>query len=518
MLAQFRQFWTNLSSSAKVVYGLTAAVLVAAVVGVGYWSSQVQYQVLCRNVDPEFASQIVAKLTADKVAYKLSNDGTTISVPVEKHDQVKMNLAVALPQGGGKGYELFDTMSLGTTPFVQNINLIRAKEGELVRTIKHLGPVADVRVHLAFPDPTPFVRDEKPVTASVTITKTNPGAVMTREATAGIVRLVASSVTGLSAENVTVIDSEGRVISERRDSKSQMASNEQLTYQREVEANYIEKAQDILAKVLGGPGRAVVRVTAEMSFRHIKETSEKFDPEAKVAVHEHETSSKTKGVSGPRGITGAVSNIPPSATPNAGGIGPSSEEKTSDSEYAVSKVNSETEEQQGLVDRLTVAVILIPPKGAGDDFEEAMGINQDDVSELVKNAVGFKDGRDQIKVSIGKAPADPVSDAVVAVADAPVAEPPFLFGHDFVTVVRGASLIVAGLIALAMVVKLLRRKPKPTPAPAPAFAGLDADSQVLNELSDLNAVASTIKAWLEEPAVVRFDKNAGGPGPQAKPA
>lgn len=493
--------------------------MLAIVSGVGYWSSQTSYAVLFSKLQTEDAAAIVQKLGADRTTYKLSNDGSTILVPTDQVQSVRMNLAVAgLPQGAGKGYELFDTMSLGATPFVQNMNYIRAIQGELARTIMQLEPVAHARVHIVLPDPTPFVREEKPVTASVVI-KTKPGASLGRAATAGIVALTAGSVKGLSPENVTVLDSDGQVLSEKKDARGGAVSNEQLAYQREVESHLVQNAQEILGRLLG-PGRAVVRVTAEMSFRHLKETSEKFDPEGKVVVRESVMSSKMTAPTGPRGPAGAVSNIPPSPAPpvtNTNTI-PNKNDETVESEYAVSRVNRSQEEQQGVIDRLTVAVMLIPPKGAGDTPEEALGITLEEVNSLVRQAVGFKDGRDQIQVSVGKAHSEP---AVEAAADETnfIASAPL--GKDFVSVLRFASLGLAGLIAVAIAVRATRRRPAKGAVPNafPAYAGLPPlDSEDMEHLSDLNAVAATIKAWLEEPAVIRFDGKSQGPNAQARPA
>lgn len=522
MLGQLRQFWTNLSISAKWIYGATAIVLLAVVVGVGMWSTHTDYAVLISGLQPDEAGEITKKLDADRVSYKFSNDGTTILVPTEKRLKTRMNLSVAgIMPGKGKGYEIFDSLPMGTTPFVQNLNLTRAQETELMRTIMQLDPIAQARVHIAQTEDTPFAREQKPVTASVAV-KTKPGMTLDRRSVEGIVRLVAASVKGLSPEHVLVVDFEGRVLSEKKDPRGNMPSNDQLGYQHEVEARAVEKAEGILAGLLG-PGRAVVRVTADMSFRHLKEISEKFDPDGQVAVHEMENSSKSTIPAGARGPVGAVSNLPPSppVPPPAPGqptlVVPTRDDKTSETDYAVSRVNLEKEEQQDVIDRLTIAVMLIPPKGAGENVEEFLGVSQNDICELIKPAVGFKEARgDQIKVVIGKAPVDPDADKV-AIADNVPVNPPFLFGQDFMSVVRGSSLGLAALIALAMVVKSMRRRPKPAPTPTPAFASA-ADS-FPDELNDLNAVAATIRAWLEEPAVVRFEQPAPSqPMPQTKPA
>lgn len=502
---QMQQLWGRQSVMGRVILGGTAALLTLVVLGVGIWANQTNYAVLYSGLPTEEAAAITQKLDADRINYKLSTDGGTILVPTDRVQKTRMTLAVAgLTKGSEKGFEIFDTMSVGATPFVQNMNYGRAIQGELAKTIMTLEPVAHARVHIVQPDPSPFVREDKPVTASVVI-KTHPGASLSRSATQGIVALVAGSVKGLATENVTVLDTEGRVLSERKQSKQGMASTEQLAHQLEVESHLAEKAQEILVRLLG-PGRAVVRVTADMSFRHVKETSEKFDPDGKVVIRESVSSSKTTAAGGPRGPAGTASNIPPAAPPGAGAppSGPSANEEVIESEYAISRVNHAQEEQLETINRLTVAVMLIPPIPVDETpLEESLGITPDEARLLVKQAVGFKDGRDQIQVSIGKpseSPAEVALDQQIITAQN---------WQNYGTVAKASSLGVAALSLLAIGLLSLRRKPTPAPSsPAPAFA----TGAGTGDLSDLHAVAGTIKAWLEESPTIRMDRTSAARG------
>ncbi len=502
LFQQIQQLWARQSLTGRIILGGATAVLALVVVGVGFWASQTSYAVLYSGLPTEEAAAITQKLDADRTIYKLSSDGTSILVPTDRVQKTRMSLAVAgLLQGSEKGYEIFDTMSMGATPFVQNMNYVRAIQGELAKTIMTLEPVVHARVHIVQPDPSPFVREEKPVTASVVI-KTRPGAALNRSATQGIVALVAGSVKGLTTDNVTVLDTEGRVLSERKKSAQGMASTDQLAHQVEVESLLAAKAQEILTRLLG-PGRAVVRVTADMSFKHVKEMSEKFDPEGKVVTRESVSSSKTTSPGGPRGPAGTASNIPP-VPPNAPpGGGPSANEEVIESEYAVSHVNHSQEEQQETINRLTVAVMLIPPIPVDETpLEESLGITPHEAGLLVKQAIGFKEGRDQIQVSIGKPAESPVEAALdqqIVVAQT---------WQNYGTVAKASSLGIAALSLLAIGLISLRRKPSPRPStPAPAFStGTGAA-----ELNDLHAVAGTIRAWLEEPATLRMDRNKSTP-------
>lgn len=513
---QMQQIWLRQSLVGKAVYAGATLAMLAAVGGVGYWVTKTEYQILCTGLPAEDAAAIAEKLDADRTPYKLAAGGTTILVAADKVQKTRMTLAVAgLPKGAGKGFELFDEMSMGATPFVQNMNYVRAIQGELARTIMQLEPVAQARVHIVQPEPTPFVREEKPVTASVVL-KTKPGATLSRRATAGIVALVAGSVKGLTPDNVTVLDSDGTVLSEKHDSGRGLASSDQLTYQRDVESHLGAKAQELLTRLLG-PGRAVVRVTADMSFRHVKETSEKFDPEGKVVSRESVMSSKTTAATGPRGPAGAVSNIPPGTAAGAAGAGagPNKNEETTESEYVVSKTNRQSEEQQGTINRLTIAVMLIPlPTEADTPVAETLGITPEEAKALVKQAVGYKDGRDEIQVSIGKVAAAP--EAVVIPGVEVLAVQQWL---NYATNLKSSSLVVGGLVLTGIIGLLLfRRRPATVPAVASSalFASAQPPAAATDELADLNAVAATIKAWLEEPVSIRMDRNAEGS--RAKPA
>ena len=493
----------------RLVLGGATAVLVLVVGAVGFWASQTNYAVLYSGLPTNEAAAITQKLDADRTAYKLSSDGTTILVPIENVQKTRMNLAVAgLLNGSEKGYEIFDSMSMGATPFIQNMNYVRAIQGELAKTIMTLEPVAHARVHIVQPETNVFIRDEKPVTASVVV-KVRPAASLGRDATQGIVALVAGSVKGLTTDNVTVLDTDGRVLSEKRKSAQGMASTDQLNHQLEVESHLAAKAQEILTRALG-PGRAVVRVTANMSFRHVKESSEKFDPEGKVITHESVSSSKTTSPGGPRGPAGTASNLPPAVAAAAAGAaaaGPSANEEVTESKYAVSVVNRTHEEQLETINRLTVAVMLIPPVPVDETpLEESLGISPTDVGLLVKRAVGFQEGRDEIQVAIGRpvaaAPEDVAIDQQIIAVQA---------WQGYGTVAKASSLGVAAFSLLIIGLMSLRSKPAPKTSPTPALATGDAA-----ELADLQAVAGAIKAWLEEPATIRMDRSKAPPSTAAR--
>ncbi len=484
-MQQWSQVWVRLSPKGRVAFGGAGAAFLVLIVWVGFWASTTNYAVLFNGLQPEDTAAISQKLDADRIPYELAGDGATILVPVDRVLKTRMSLNIAgLPQGAGKGFEIFDSMSMGTTPFVQNLYYVRATQGELTRTIMQLDAVGLARVHIVQSDPSPFIRDEKPVTASVWI-RTKPSHKLTHDVTSGIVAFMAGSVKGLTPENVTVIDSKGHVHTERPDSQGGLVSSKQREHQREVEADLTRKAQEILDRALG-PGQAVVRVTAVMKFLHVEEQSKKIDPDGRVATHESTTSSKTTSPAGPRGTVGAAGNVPGAQPPAANANGPLTQNETIESEYEISSTRRQFVENQETIDRITVAVILMPTSDDPDaDPEEVLAISSADAEKLVKQAVGFIEKRDDIQVSIGK-PSAPGTD---------LEETPGVVAaqrwQNYIHLVKASALVIAALAGLIMVVMMYRSRPA-----VPSQAVKPIDPVASQEPLDVGAVVSVLKSWL----------------------
>jgi flagellar M-ring protein FliF len=193
----FSQIWkgfTALEPSRRLSILVIAAITVIGIAGMVYWTNSSEYRVLFSNLGTEDAGNIVARLQEKKIPYKLSATGDSILVPSEKISELRLELASSgLPQGGGVGFEIFDTKSLGATEFVQQLNYQRALQGELSRTINGLDEIQHSRVHLVIPKKSLFVEDQKKPTASV-ILKLKSGKTLRSPQIEGIVHLVASSV------------------------------------------------------------------------------------------------------------------------------------------------------------------------------------------------------------------------------------------------------------------------------------------------------------------------------------
>jgi flagellar M-ring protein FliF len=454
-LQQFREYWGSLSFPRRAGI-VTASIGILVALGVLIYLSQASaYRPLFTDLAPEEASAITSRLTAQNIPNRLTAGGTAVEVPEDKLAQARVAVASeGLPSRGGKGYELFDETSLLTTPFVQSVNYQRALQAELSRSIMQLEAVQSARVLIARPEPSPFVRDQKAPTASV-IVKLKPGATLSRASSAGIVSLVARSVEGLKPENVTIVDSTGRLLSDPHAGDRDSLPAPQLEYRRELETYLATKAEQMLSQALGA-GRAVVRVSADINFQQLKERQETFLPNPVVSA-ERLTTIKSSGGIASRGIAGAVSNVPRTGVALSGpsGAGSSTSEEQTQTDYAVSKTIRDLEDRMGAVTRLTIAALVDLSPGEG-----GVTLSAEDAEEIIKQAVGFRTGRDEVKLTnirLGGVvlPSEP-DETLLQIQRF----------QAYVSLARNVSLALAIVLALSIVpLMLLRRRPAAPPIP-----------------------------------------------------
>src|SRR5689334_6676134 len=235
---------------------------------------------LFTDLTVEDSAAIIKELDRQAVAYEMRNEGTIIMVPKDRVTRLRMQFAESgLPKGGGVGYDIFDkSEALGTTSFVQNINHLRALEGELARTIKALDRVQAARVHLVLPERPLFSRDKVEPSASIVLRVR--GALEASQVRA-IRHLVASAVNGLQPQRVSVVDEAGNLLADgaagAETAIGGLGQERQVTFERRLR----DQIEGIVSSVVG-PGRARVQLSAEFDFNRITETFDKFDPEGRV--------------------------------------------------------------------------------------------------------------------------------------------------------------------------------------------------------------------------------------------
>ncbi len=439
------------------------------------------YRLLYANLAEGDASSVIQWLKDQKIPYKLEGGGKAIHIPADKVYEARIELAgLSIPRGGGVGFEIFDKQSFGLTDFAQKVNYQRALQGELSRTISSLAPVEAARVMLALPEKRVFKDQQKEATASV-IVKLGQGQQLKMNQTQGIIHLVANSIEGLDPENVTVIDSNGVVLSP----KSSTDPNDPMTpgmssHQQTMEKRLESRAQSLLDRALG-VNNSLVKVTADLDFAQVEKTEEIFDPKSSVPRSEQVSEEKTTTDSGAGGIPGPQSNLQGAA---AGGSNSKNSSRSSETiNYEISKVVSRTVAPVGSIKSLSVAVLVgdkeVPAAGEGQEptttprtAEELLAIEN-----MVTSALGLDTGRgDQIKV-VSMPFVDTFS---LALEDTPVAEPSI---YDYLPYVKygllALGVIVFYLVLIRPMVKSLQGPKTPYPTVGELEAGLAAEERLI---------------------------------------
>jgi len=375
---------------------LSAIVLTFIIVGalLFHWARRPDMRMLYHDLSPEEASKITDKIIERGIAYELRNGGTAVYAPSKNIYQLRLDMAKdGLPSGGQKGYKIFDNEKIGVSPFVQGVNLKRALQDELAKSIQMIDGVVHARIHIVTSEQRLFSSDGAKTTASVVL-KLKPGYRLSGLNVAAITHLVSGSVEGLSTERVTVIDSQGRLLSGSGDGVMANGAGTVQEYRQNVEGSLSKKVEDMLATVLG-PGRATVRVSAVIDMNSMSTVTKTFDPTGKVVTKEEITS-------GSEIEPGMMLNDGESAAP-----GGTKKDETIVTEYAVAETVEQRVSLPGTIRSLTVAAFVdLWPSDA--NAGEAGGSNAlimevADVEEVIRNALGLKT-TDALKVVNAKFP------------------------------------------------------------------------------------------------------------------
>jgi len=398
-LTGLKEKLASLSMGQKVgilsLLGLGVAVFVVTLM----WTLAPNYQYLFTDLSDTDASLIVQNLKENRIPYKLTNGGTAVMVPESKVYETRLELAGrGLPKGkGGKGFSLFDETGFSTSEFIQKIDYQRALQDELAKTIMSLDEVDYARVHLVLPKDSVFVEDEKPAKASVVI-RPRSGLILSPEHVQGIVYLVAKSVRGLEPENISIIDNTGKVLYEGRTQDNAVLANNRLEIRRAIESSLEKRSQDMLDKILG-PGKAVVKVSADVNMDMVKSVKDIYDPDSKVVRSEQISNESSPQGPSAGGIAGVQANIPTGrGTP--GMIAPGNTTSTSNivRNYEISRNKVELVQSPGEIKRLTVSVIVDGNYKTSKDgkklFVQRSEEEMKEIEDAVKHAVGFNVDRD----------------------------------------------------------------------------------------------------------------------------
>lgn len=401
---------------------LAGAAAIAIVVALLLWARQPEYRVLFSNLSEADGGQIISELEKRNIPYRLSEGGNAIMVPGEKMNALRLQLAEqGLPKGGSVGFELLDKQAFGVSQFAEHLNYQRGLEGELARTIESLGPVSKARVHLVMARQSVFVRDRETARASVVLTLQTGRELGPSQASA-IVHLVSSSVPELSVDAVTIVDQNGRLLTQTNGNNNGLDGS-QLSYVREIERTYQQRIEDILTPLLGNQN-VHAKVVAQVDFSSRESTAERYAPNQdsnESAVRSKQvTEHVQEGDESGRGVPGALTNTPPNtpaptranapvpaanntnataanASPAAGSEAKS---KTLESErminYEVDRNVEHVKQGQGNIQRLTTAVVVNYRTVLKDGVATPEPLSKEElenINNLVRQAMGFTENR-----------------------------------------------------------------------------------------------------------------------------
>ena len=401
----FIQSIKNMSPGRLISLGAVILFLISFFVYLATKLNSTDYAVLYTDLELEDAKQIVARLESSNVEYKLTRNGTEIMVPVDQVNKMRVETAeLALAsKGSNVGYELFDnTDALGSTNFVQNVNLLRALEGELARTIRSVDNIKSARVHLVLPKREMFSKEEQAPSASVVI-RTVDGP-LSAQSVQAVQKLVAASVPKLDVKNVAIVDSNGNLLT-REENDTVVISNRNARMHQEQERKMSQQVQNLLERTVG-PGKVRAQVNLEMDFDQVVTNEEIFDPESQV-VRSQASSSDDSSTTENEGSPVTVAQNIPNGDNVLQNQDTGSYTQTSKSEstinYEISKVVRNKVKNTGTIKRLTAAVVVDGIYETDDNGNKVYRPRSEEemqqLTDLVKSAVGFNADRgDMVKV------------------------------------------------------------------------------------------------------------------------
>jgi flagellar M-ring protein FliF len=513
--------WTAGLRPLLLLIGIAAAV--AAGVTVVLWSRGPNYSLLYGNLGTQDQAQVAQALDAAGIPYRLTADSSGIEVPAERLNEARLKLAgEGLPSGDGTFALLSKSPGFGVSDFMENARYQHALEVDLAHTIASLDPIEGARVNIAQAPQSVFLRDSAPSSASVFV-QLKPGRVLSQEQVQAIVNLVASSVPSLSANQVTVVDQQGELLSSPHDAAS-AAREARFQLAQQIDNDYTERIEDLLAPLVGS-GHVRAQVVAELDTAVTEQASEQYKPGSQIVRSEHTSQETTRGGELGGGVPGALSNEPPatgvaqpppapasstsSSTSTNGGASstdsssttggsskpaaaaapqpPESTSSQSTRNYEIDRTLAYTSQPAGRIKRVTVAVLIDDIRTIGKDgkvIERPLTAAElAHVTALVKDAVGFDAARgDSVNVVNSSFASDSQP------LDTDLQTVPFWQRPLFLELVKLAvGLIVLLVLALAVLRPLVRSLIGPTRAllatptaagPEPALAAPAASKAV----------------------------------------
>jgi flagellar M-ring protein FliF len=426
------------------------------------------------ELDQRDAAQVVAALERQRIPHRIAGGGSQVLVPEAEVPRIRLLLArEGLPAGGSVGYEIFDRGErLTTTPFQQDINRLRALEGELSRTIRGLNGVRQARVHLVLPRREPFSRERGEAQASVVLTMLGAQR-LDREGVQAVLHLVSTAVPGLRPQNVSIVDSRGELLARGGQPLSGPAAAQTADeLRRGQELRLARAVEDLLERSLG-PGRVRAEAAVELDFDRVQTQEERFDPDNQVPRSTQSTQETNRSTE-PGNVS--VQNQLPGGAGDQGGARTDQSRQEETTNFEIGRVTRSVTRDQPALRRVSLAVLVDgvwePVPGAAPRWRERTADEMERIAALARSAVGFDERRgDRVEVvSLRFAeppPADAPPEGFVILGQT---VPPALMGR----IVESAILALVALVAILLIGRPLVGRLGVALAPPPALAAAGA--------------------------------------------
>lgn len=445
----------TLGPSRLAPIGAVLVGLIAFFVYIATRLSTPQMSLLYSDLEARDSGQIIQKLEAMNIPVQIRGDGSQIMVPGDQVGRVRMLLAQeGLPSGAGLGYEIFDKSDgLTTSNFVQNVNLVRALEGELSRTISSLGPIKSARVHLVLPQRELFSRNKQEPSASIVLQMR--GSRLERGQVQAIQHLVAAAVPGLKPSQISIVDDQGSLLARGgEDASTASASNAEearMAYERRL----VSEIESLLEKSVG-PGKVRAQVAAEMDFDRITTSSESYDPESRVVRSQQtveESGSSSEGNAG--GPVSVQNNLPEGLASGASNSTSNKSNRTEETvNYEISKTVKQLVRESPEIKKLSVAVLVDGTYTADAEGKQTYTPRTEDnlkqLETLVKGAIGYNEERgDNVQVVNLQFVAEPAVEGTAG------GEEGFM-GFSKSEIMRLVEILVLGLVGVLALLLVVR--------------------------------------------------------------
>jgi len=401
---QVGDFWQSLNGPKKIAAMAALALLLGGFVSLFFLGERREMAYLYPNLSETDNNEIASELRKQRVTdYFIDDKG--IKVPAEMVMPLRLKLAEeGLPTRGMIGWEKFDDQDFTRTEFEQNINRLRAIQGELARTISSIEGITSARVHIVMPKKALFQEDEQEPTAAIYI-KTQRGKEPNPKQIRGITHLVSRSVEGMKPEKVTIIDQEGRMLTTiESDDPTTKLTQEMTAYRRVIEGEMTGKIKTLVGRIVG-QDRVDAKVDVDVDFTREEQTINDIDPDKVVVISSNVNNQEMAGNGlNPTGIPGAKSNVPGEQEDLVVNSNSTKSKRASERvNYEVSKTKRHKVLPVGNIKRISAAVIvdgtqIYPSDGTAPEFQARTPEEMRKIEDLVRSAIGFKDGRDEVKV------------------------------------------------------------------------------------------------------------------------